>query len=189
MVPTRNQGAAFRDDDLVTEDICQRFQIPRPPIPFAMVTALELIEKLGLKPHKEGGFFSEAWRSPEKLAVNLLPPRYPGSRSLSTAIYYLLTPDTFSRMHRLRSDELFHFYLGDPVEFLLLPPWSDRDRQAVLDGEPPGRVRGPGLQYPERAAPDARSPANDLAGGAPRCWRQVRPPGHHDGAGVRVRRP
>ena len=118
----------------------QKLQIPRPPIPFAMVTALELIEKLGLKPHKEGGFFSEAWRAPEKLAVNLLPPRYSGSRSLSTAIYYLLTPDTFSRMHRLRSDELFHFYLGDPVEFLLLPPWSDRDRQAVLDGEPPGRV-------------------------------------------------
>jgi predicted cupin superfamily sugar epimerase len=87
-----------------------------------MVTAQELIEKLGLKPHKEGGFFSEVWRAPERLAVNALPPRYSGARSLSTAIYYLLTPETFSRMHRLRSDEIFHFYLGDPVEFLLLEP-------------------------------------------------------------------
>jgi predicted cupin superfamily sugar epimerase len=87
-----------------------------------VVTAKELITKLNLKPHKEGGFFAEVWRAPERLAVNALPPRYSGARSLSTAIYYLLTPDTFSRMHRLRSDEVFHFYLGDPVEFLLLSP-------------------------------------------------------------------
>ncbi len=87
-----------------------------------MVTAQELIEKLGLKPHKEGGWFAEAWRAPERLAVNALPPRYSGARSLSTAIYYLITPQSFSRLHRLRSDELFHFYLGDPVEFLLLTP-------------------------------------------------------------------
>ena len=87
-----------------------------------MVTAEELIKKLGLKPHKEGGWFSESWRSPERLAVNALPPRYSGARSLSTAIHYLITPQSFSRLHRLRSDELFHFYLGDPVEFLLLEP-------------------------------------------------------------------
>jgi hypothetical protein len=105
-----------------------------------MVTADELIKLLGLRPHKEGGYFAEAWRSPEKLAVNALPPRYSGSRSLSTSIYYLLTPDTFSRLHRLRSDEIFHFYLGDPVEFLLLEPSSERDREAVEDEEPTGRL-------------------------------------------------
>jgi len=88
----------------------------------AMVTAEELIQKLGLKPHREGGWFAEVWRAPERLAVNALPPRYCGARSLSTAIYYLITPESFSRLHRLRSDELFHFYLGDPVEFLLLEP-------------------------------------------------------------------
>ncbi len=87
-----------------------------------MPTASSIIKLLGLKPHKEGGHFAEVWRAPERLAVNALPPRYSGSRSLSTAIYYLITPESFSRMHRLRSDELFHFYLGDPVEFLLLEP-------------------------------------------------------------------
>ena len=87
-----------------------------------MVTSEELIERLGLKPHREGGFFAETWRSPERLAVNALPPRYSGARPLSTAIYYLITPESFPRLHRLRSDELFHFYLGDPVGFLLLPP-------------------------------------------------------------------
>ena len=85
-----------------------------------MVTAQDIIEKLDLKPHREGGFYAESWRAPERLAVNALPPRYSGARSISTAIYYLITPESFSRLHRLRSDEIFHFYLGDPVEFLLL---------------------------------------------------------------------
>jgi predicted cupin superfamily sugar epimerase len=105
-----------------------------------MVTAKQLIEKLGLKPHKEGGYFTEVWRSPEKLAVNALPPRYSGSRSLSTAIYYLITPESFSRMHRLRSDEIFHFYLGDPVEMLLLGPKSAPLRGGAKKDEVPGQV-------------------------------------------------
>jgi hypothetical protein len=87
-----------------------------------MVIAEALIQKLGLKPHKEGGWFAEVYRASEKLAAKALPPRYSGARSLSTAIYYLITPESFSRLHRLRSDEIFHFYLGDPVEFLLLAP-------------------------------------------------------------------
>lgn len=51
-----------------------------------------------------------------------LPSGYRGARRASTAIYYLLTNETFSAMHRLRGDELFHFYLGDPVEMLHLRP-------------------------------------------------------------------
>jgi len=56
------------------------------------------------------------------MPVGSLPGRYKSSRAFSTAIYYLLTPETCSRMHRLRSDEIFHFYLGDPVTMLLLFP-------------------------------------------------------------------
>lgn len=71
-----------------------------------MPTAAEIIKILGLKPHpNEGGFFRETYRSTE-----------------STAIYYLLTPETLSAMHKLPGDEMFHFYRGDPVEMLQLHP-------------------------------------------------------------------
>ena len=49
-----------------------------------------------------------------------LPDRYSGERCFGTAIYFLLTPETFSALHRLKSDEIYHFYLGDPVETLVL---------------------------------------------------------------------
>jgi predicted cupin superfamily sugar epimerase len=85
--------------------------------------AREIIALLGLEPHPgEGGLYTETWRSGETLDAAALPGRYSGPRALGTAIYYLLTPDTASTMHRLRSDEIFHFYLGDPVEILVISP-------------------------------------------------------------------
>lgn len=87
------------------------------------MTAEEIIERLNLEPHpKEGGFFREIYRSKATLAQAALPEGYDGPRSLSTAIYYLLTPDTFSHLHTVASDETFHFYLGDAVEMLQLFP-------------------------------------------------------------------
>jgi predicted cupin superfamily sugar epimerase len=87
------------------------------------MTADDLIQLLGLQPHpKEGGFFRETYRSGEVLPARALAPRYQTDRSVSTAIYYLLTPQTYSALHRLRSDEVFHFYLGSPVRMLQLPP-------------------------------------------------------------------
>src|SRR5579883_1419925 len=84
--------------------------------------AQEIIDLLNLKPLTgEGGFFAETYRANESVAA--LPGRYRGEqRSFSTAIYYLLTPESFSSMHRVASDEVFHFYLGDPVEMLQLFP-------------------------------------------------------------------
>jgi uncharacterized protein len=79
-----------------------------------------IIARLGLQPHPEGGFYRETYRSRETIAAAALPPRYGDERNLSTAIYYLLTPDSFSSLHRLQSDELFHFHLGDPVTMLQL---------------------------------------------------------------------
>ena len=70
----------------------------------------------------EGGFFVETWRASHAVSAATLDGGAAGARSLGTAIYYLLTPGTVSSMHRLRWDEVFHFYLGDPVEMLLLPP-------------------------------------------------------------------
>lgn len=88
-----------------------------------METAEKIIKALGLEPHpEEGGYFSETYRSPEILHKADLPDRYTGDRCTGTAIYYLLTPTTYSHMHKLESDEIFHFYSGDPCEMLQLFP-------------------------------------------------------------------
>lgn len=84
-----------------------------------MLTAEQVINYLDLTPHPaEGGFFRETYRCDEQISANCLPVRYASGRSCSTAIYYLLTPQTCSRIHRLSSDEVFHFYLGDPIEMI-----------------------------------------------------------------------
>jgi hypothetical protein len=81
------------------------------------MTANEIKALLNLQPHPvEGGSFRRTYASTG--TVNL--PR--GVRHQGTAIYYLLEPGTFSEMHVLASDEIFHFYLGDPVEMLQLHP-------------------------------------------------------------------
>lgn len=88
-----------------------------------MLTADEVIRRLQLQPHpREGGFFRETYRSTLSISSVALPRVYVGERSASTAIYYLLTPETFSEMHRLPTDEVFHFYAGDRVEMLQLHP-------------------------------------------------------------------
>ena len=88
-----------------------------------MKTADEIIAHLNLKPHpNEGGFYVETYRSSGTIPNNALGRFYSGERSFGTAIYYLLTPATFSAIHQLPGDEIFHFYLGDPVEMLQLKP-------------------------------------------------------------------
>ncbi len=87
-----------------------------------MVSAEAIKAFLGLESHPEGGFFVETYRADEDIPASAVPERYMGRRSFGTCIYYLLTPDTFSAIHRMASDEIFHFYLGDPVEMLQLPP-------------------------------------------------------------------
>ena len=85
------------------------------------MTAEEIIALLKLQPHPtEGGFFSETYRASEEAGANALPARYSGARAFGTCIYYLLKPGHFSAIHRLQSDEIFHFHLGDPVEMVQL---------------------------------------------------------------------
>lgn len=96
-------------------------------------TAQEIIDRLGLSPHpEEGGWFRETHRADESLAREVLPGRYAGPRAFGTAIYYLLTPGTYSHMHRLISDETFHFYAGGPCEMLRLHP--DGSGETLLFG-------------------------------------------------------
>jgi len=87
-----------------------------------MITAEKLVKLLGLKPHPEGGYYRETYRSDEIIEKEALSERYTGNRSYGTAIYYLLTRETFSALHRIKTDEIYHFYLGDSVELVQLLP-------------------------------------------------------------------
>jgi uncharacterized protein len=80
------------------------------------MTADEIVKLLDLKPHPEGGFYRETYRSSQ-----CVPGTNP-QRAYSTAIYYLLVPSVVSKLHRIVCDEIFHFYLGEPVTWVLLKP-------------------------------------------------------------------
>jgi predicted cupin superfamily sugar epimerase len=94
----------------------------------------ELKKLLGLKPHpQEGGWYVRTYESAERLPAEIFADgRYDGPRRTSTAIYYLLEPETFSEMHLLHSDEIFHFYAGDAVEMLQL--FADGTGERVVIG-------------------------------------------------------
>jgi predicted cupin superfamily sugar epimerase len=70
------------------------------------------IDALKLIPHPEGGYYRQTYRSSVSIPLAGLPPQFPGARRVSTAIYFLLDGADFSAFHRLRSDEMWHFYAG-----------------------------------------------------------------------------
>lgn len=88
------------------------------------MTSTEVKRLLNLRPHpREGGWFVRSYQATEMLASeNFSDGRYADPRHTGTAIYYLLEPETFSQMHLLASDEIFHHYAGDAVEMLQLHP-------------------------------------------------------------------
>jgi uncharacterized protein len=109
-----------------------------------MLTLEQIKSLLRLEPLPvEGGYYAETYRSAHTVAKDSLPTGYPGDRALSTGIYFLLTPEGFSAMHRLRGDETYHFYLGDPVEMLQLKP--DGTGEPILIG--PNIAAGMRLQH------------------------------------------
>lgn len=73
------------------------------------------VQKLQLEPHPEGGYFRQSYCSKVVIAQEALPEGFSGPRAVSTAIYFLLEGKTFSAFHRLRSDEVWHFYAGEPL--------------------------------------------------------------------------
>ncbi len=79
------------------------------------MTVQQLIQQYDLQPHPEGGWYKETYKSTEYISGNALPERFGGSRSFSTAIYFLLEQGNFSAFHRIKSDECWHFYAGDPL--------------------------------------------------------------------------
>jgi len=107
-----------------------------------MPTSAQLIEHFRLEPLTfEGGHFRQTYAAAESIPAAALPSRYGAPRTFGGAIYYLLTsePDSYSALHRLQTDEIYHFYLGDAVEMLLLHPDGRGERivlgQDVLGGQ------------------------------------------------------
>jgi len=125
------------------------------------MTADEVKQLLQLEPLRvEGGFFRETYRSRWQVAEEYLPEGTHGSRSIATAIYFMITPETFSALHRMPGTEIFHFYLGDPVVMLQLQ--RDGSTQTITLGpdlaggqRPQVVVRG-GVWQGSRLAPGGK---------------------------------
>jgi predicted cupin superfamily sugar epimerase len=87
------------------------------------MTAEQIIKRFKMQPlRQEGGYYIETYRAAEQFKKEILPPGFSGDRNLSSVILYLLTAKTVSVMHRLKCDEMFHFYMGNPVTMLQLHP-------------------------------------------------------------------
>ncbi|KAK3040339.1 hypothetical protein RJ639_026744 [Escallonia herrerae] len=90
----------------------------------------EIVSKLNLKPHPEGGFYSETARdSSIVLTKSQLPPEYKVDRPISTCIYFLLSSGSVSHLHRIPCSETWHFYMGEPLTVLEL---NDKDGSVKL---------------------------------------------------------
>lgn len=124
--------------------------------------AHDLIDLLHLQPHPEGGFYGEVHRSTEMVT----PADGRPTRRALTTIYFLLADGQYSRWHRLVSDEVWHFYEGDPLELFWLNPETQGFHCVVL---------GP---VGEGQAPVAVVPAG--------CWQAARPLGAYTLAGCSV---
>jgi predicted cupin superfamily sugar epimerase len=113
-----------------------------------------LIQSLGLEPHPEGGFYAETFRS------SLPVQAHGGARAASTAIYFLLRAHDVSAFHRVRSDEVWHHYAGDPLELLLLDTGGALSRLRLgtdfAGGERPQAVAPAGVLQAARVLPGAR---------------------------------
>lgn len=80
----------------------------------------EIVTRYQMLPHPEGGFYKETYRSAERIPQDGLPNRFEGDRHFGTAIYFLLDQGNFSAFHRIKSDEIWHFYAGQALEIFVL---------------------------------------------------------------------
>ncbi len=95
------------------------------------LSSAQVIELLGLEPHPTCGLVRETYRSQLEIPAGALPPDYGGSRPLGGVLYFLVTPQHRIRLHRIRSDQMYHHYLGDPLEVLLLYPGGGSEVRVV----------------------------------------------------------
>lgn len=85
----------------------------------------QIINKLQLLPHPEGGYFKEVYRSEGLINNDSLNSDFSGKRNYSTSIYFLLTSNNFSAFHRINQDEIWHFYKGSPIKLHVISKKGD----------------------------------------------------------------
>lgn len=122
-------------------------------MPTAPLTPAEIIKLLDLHPHPTCGFTNEIYRSALTVPKADIPADYDGPRTLGGFLYFLVTNEARIRLHRIRSDQMYHHYFGDPLEVLLLYP----------DGRSEVRIVGPDLAAGMR--PQLLVPANTFHAG------------------------
>lgn len=108
-----------------------------------MLIVDQLKRKYNLEPHPEGGWYKQTYKSTEQIAVGALPERFVSNRFFSTAIYFLLEHGNFSAFHRIKSDECWHFYAGDPLLAYIIE--QNGQLKTISLGNDPGK--GQTFQY------------------------------------------
>lgn len=98
-----------------------------------MERSRQLIEQLGLEPHPEGGYYKQVYKSEESIQEQYLPERFLGERVYATAIYFLLDQSTFSALHMINQDEIWHHYEGAPLEIVMIN--EDHEAKHVILGK------------------------------------------------------
>jgi predicted cupin superfamily sugar epimerase len=116
---------------------------------------------LSLAPHPTCGFTAQTYRSPHQVKAAALPDRLAGDHALGSALYFMVTPDAHIALHRIRSDQIYHHYLGAPLEVLLLFP----DGGGALETVGPDLAAGmrPQLLIPGATWHVSRLPEGDYA--------------------------
>jgi predicted cupin superfamily sugar epimerase len=133
------------------------------------LTAEEIKATLGLERHPTCGFVTETYRSPLEIPEKALPEAYEGARPYASALYFLVTPDAQIVLHRIRSDQLYHHYLGDPLEVLMLFPGGD-GTVATVGSDLESGMRPQLLVPPARSGP-ASSPRTSSTA-TPKPWQE-----------------
>jgi predicted cupin superfamily sugar epimerase len=90
-----------------------------------------IIKNLELQPHPEGGYFKETYRSQGTVDEKSLGGKYRGERNYSTCIYFLLTSDDFSALHRIKQDEIWHYYDGSPIRLHMINEQGEHSIQMI----------------------------------------------------------
>jgi hypothetical protein len=95
------------------------------------LTADQVRALLQLEPNQTCGFTRLTYASPQALAAGALPAPFAAARPIGSALYFMVTPKAPVRLHRIRNDQLYHYYLGDPLELVVLRPDGSSDKLVI----------------------------------------------------------